>query len=81
MNGLTRLRHAQQRIVKAERRLWLAQVLVWPALIAAGAFSVSGLVWLLRRRSSGGRHELPDTPGAHEAGTVHVALDGGLTTM
>jgi hypothetical protein len=81
MDGLTRLRHAQQRIVKIERRPWLAQVLMWPAVIAAGVSSVGGLVWFLRRRSAGGRHEMPDTPGAHEAGTVHVAPDGGLTPV
>lgn len=79
MNKLTRLRHAEQRIVKVQRRVWLAQVLAWPTVIAAGATSVGVLVWFLRRRSAGNRHEMPDLPGAHEDGTVHVDPDGQLT--
>jgi hypothetical protein len=81
MDKLTRLRHAQQRIVKAQRRVWLVQVLTWPALIAAGALSLGGVLWILRRRYAGGRHEMPDTPGAHEAGSVHVEPDGRLSHM
>jgi hypothetical protein len=79
MDKLTRVRHAQQRIVKAQRRVWLVQVLTWPALIAAGALSIGGVLWILRRRYAGGRHEMPDTPGAHEAGSVHVEPDGRLS--
>jgi hypothetical protein len=79
MDKLTGLRHAQQRIVKVQRRVWLAQVLMWPTVVAAGMLSVGGLVWLLRRRYTGGRHEMPDSPGAHEAGTVHVEPDGRLS--
>ncbi|GAC1635660.1 MAG: hypothetical protein NVS4B6_02860 [Mycobacterium sp.] len=81
MDGLTRLRHAQQRIVKIQWRLWLAQVLIWPAVIAAGASLVAGLLWFLRHRSAGGRHEMPDTPGAHEAGIGKVAPNSGLTPV
>ena len=36
MDKLTRLRHAQQWIVSVQRRVWLAQVLMWPTVIAAG---------------------------------------------
>jgi LPXTG-motif cell wall-anchored protein len=72
MNKVTRLRHARQRAVKVQRRLWLAHALMWPTLIAAGVLLIGGLVWFFRRRSAGGRHEMPDTPGAHEAGTTHV---------
>ena len=79
MDKLTRLRHAQRRIVRVQRRLWLAEVLMWPTVIAAGVSSVGGLVWFLRQRSAGGRHEMPDTPGAHEDGNVHVEPDGQLT--
>ena len=79
MNKLTRLRRAEQRIVKVQRRIWLAQVLAWPTVIAAGATSVGVLVWFLRRQSTGNRHEMPDLPGAHEDGTVHVEPDGQLT--
>jgi hypothetical protein len=79
MDKPTRLRHAQQRIVKVQRRVWLAQILMWPTVVAAGVTSVGGLLWFLRRRSAGGRHEMPDTPGAHEAGTVHVEPNSQLT--
>src|SRR6267154_939476 len=79
MDTLTRLRHAQQRIVRVQRRVWPAQVLMWPTVIAAGVSSVGGLVWILRRRYAGGRHEMPDTPGAHEAGTVQIEPDGRLS--
>ncbi len=79
MDKLTRVRRAQQRIVKVQRRVWLAQVLMWPTVIAAGTLSAGGVVWLMRRRYAGGRHEMPDIPGAHEAGTVHVEPDGRLS--
>ena len=79
MDKLTRLKHAQQRIVKVQRRVWLAQALMWPTVIAAGMLGVGGLVWFLRYRSAGGRHEMPDLLGAHEAGTVHVEPDGRLS--
>jgi hypothetical protein len=79
MEKLARVRHAQRRIIKVQRRLWLAEVLMWPTVIVAGASSVGGLVWFLRRRSGGGRHEMPDLPGAHEDGDVHVEPDGQLT--
>jgi hypothetical protein len=79
MDKLARLRHAQQRIVRAQRRVWLVQVLTWPALIATAVLWVGGVVWILRRRYAGGRHEMPDLPGAHEAGSVHVEPDGRLS--
>ena len=79
MDKPTRLRHAQHRIVKVQRRVWLAQILMWPTVIAAGVTSVGGLLWFLRRRSAGGRHEMPDTPGAHEVGTVQIEPDGRLS--
>jgi hypothetical protein len=81
MDKLTRLRHAQRRIVKVERRVWLAQVFIWPTAVAAGMLAVAGLVWILRHRYAGGRHEMPDLPGAHETGTVHVEPDGRLSQL
>jgi hypothetical protein len=52
---------------------------MWPTVIAAGVSSVVGVVWLSRRRYAGGRHEMPDTPGAHEVGTVQIEPNGGLS--
>jgi hypothetical protein len=79
MEKLSRLRHAQRRVLKVQRSLWLAEVLMWPTVIAAGVSLVGGLVWFMRRRSAGGRHEMPDMPGAHEDGDVHVESDRQLT--
>jgi hypothetical protein len=36
-------------------------------------------VWIMRRWHAGGRHEMPDAAGAHEAGSVHVERDGRLS--
>jgi hypothetical protein len=79
VDNLNRFRHTQQRIVKVQRRVWLAQALMWPTIVAASMLSVGGVALILRHRYSGGRHEMPDTPGAHEAGTVQVKPDGGLS--
>jgi hypothetical protein len=82
MEKLIRLRHAQQRIVRVQRRVWLAQVLMWPTVIAAGVSSVGGLVWILQCRYAGGRHEMPDTPGAHKVGTAAAhAADAYVITV
>lgn len=52
--------------------------LLWRTVIVAGVSTVGALVWSSRRRSAGGRHEMPDLPGAHEDGTAHVTPDGRL---
>ncbi len=64
MNKLARVRHAEKRIVKYQRRVWLAQLVMWPMLVIG---TVAGAVWFLRSRPGSGRHEMPDLPGAHEA--------------
>jgi hypothetical protein len=81
MDKLTRLRHAQQRIVRAQRRVWLAQIVMWPTVLAAGLLSTGIAVLIMRRKYAGGRHEMPDTPGAHESGTVHVEPDGQISRL
>jgi hypothetical protein len=73
MDKLARVRRAEKRIVKYQRRAWLAQVLMWPMIIVG---AVGALVWFLRGRSAGGRHEMPDLPGAHEAGAVDPQANG-----
>ena len=81
MDQLNRLLHAQQRVATVQRRVWLAQMLLWPAVIGAGALSVVGLSWIRQRRYGGDRHEMPDTPGAHETGTLQVQPDGRLAEV
>ena len=79
MDKLARLRLAETRIVKYQRRVWLAQVLRWPTTIVGAVVAVGAgdtLVWFLRSRSVGGRHEMPDLPGAHEAGVVDPQSNG-----
>jgi nitrate reductase NapE component len=76
MDKLARLRLAEKRIVKYQRRVWLAQVLMWPMIIVGAVVAVGTLVWFLRSRSAGGRHEMPDLPGAHEAGVVDPQANG-----
>ena len=76
MDKLARLRLAEKRIVKYQRRVWLAQVLMWPMIIVGAVVAVGALVRFLRSRSRGGRHEMPDLPGAHEAGAVDPRANG-----
>ena len=76
MDKPARLRLAEKRIVKYQRRVWLAQVLMWPMIIVGAVVAVGTLVWFLRSRSAGGRHEMPDLPGAHEAGVVDPQANG-----
>jgi len=76
MDKLARIRDAEQRIGRVQRRVWLAQVLMWPTIIVGAVLFLGALVWFLQRRSAGGRHEMPDLPGAHEAGTVDPQVDG-----
>jgi len=62
MDKLARLRLAEKRIVKYQRRVWPAQVLMWPTILISAVLAVGALVWFLRSRSAGDRHEMPDLP-------------------
>jgi hypothetical protein len=78
MDTLTRFRHARQRIVKVERRLFFAQILMWPTVIAAGGLSIGTIAWFLRRRTAGSRQGSPDAPAAHESlASQTLAVNGG----
>ena len=48
MDKLTRLRYAQKRVVKAQRRLVVAQALFWPTVMLA---SLGAVVAVVRYRS------------------------------
>ncbi len=76
MDKLARLRLAEKRIVRYQRRVWLAQALMWPTVIVGAVVAAGALVRFLRTRSAGGRHEMPDLPGAHEAGAVDPQANG-----
>ncbi|HEX2213886.1 MAG TPA: hypothetical protein VHH12_10650 [Mycobacterium sp.] len=49
MDTLTRLRHTQKRIFKAQRRVWLAQAAFWPMVALVGVAAVAAVV--VRHRS------------------------------
>lgn len=76
MDTLARIGRAERRIVKVQRRLWLAQLLMWPTVLLTGAGVVAVVALVLRRRNEGGKHELPETPGAHRAGADNVDGSG-----
>ena len=40
---------AERRVVRLQRRIWLAQLLVWPVVITAALIGVGWLVKTLRR--------------------------------
>ncbi|OYN80392.1 hypothetical protein CG716_09670 [Mycolicibacterium sphagni] len=78
MDKLARIQQAEHRIARVQRRVWLAQALMWPTIAVAAVLSTGALVWFLQRRSAGGRHEMPDLPGAHEAGTIEPQAEGAV---
>lgn len=61
MDTLTRLRHAQKRIFTAQRRLVVAQALLWPTVVLASAGTVAAVV--LRYRGRGVRGMPPPVDG------------------
>ena len=50
-----RLGRAERKVLRLQRRLWLAQLAMWPTMIVLVALLV-GVLWVVRRRSSPGRH-------------------------
>ncbi|GAB1815741.1 hypothetical protein MUNTM_47810 [Mycobacterium sp. MUNTM1] len=51
-----RLGRAERKVLRLQRRLWLAQLAVWPTVIALAVLLVGGVLWVVRQRSTGGRH-------------------------
>lgn len=71
MESLTRLRDARRTVARTQRRIWLAQALAGPVLVLFGVVALGTVTLWWRRRSLGnGRHELPDTQGAHRLDDV-----------
>jgi hypothetical protein len=67
MTLLTRLRRTERTILKAQRRLWLLQIALWPTLVLTViSMLAAGAWWFLRRNSAppqpapAGRHEAPN---------------------
>lgn len=53
-------------MLRLQRRLWLAQLAMWPTVIVlAVLLLLAGVLWVVRRRSTGGGHRAtPATNGA-----------------
>lgn len=58
-----RLGRAERKMLRLQRRLWLAQLAMWPALIVLAVLLVGGVLWAVRRRSTGGRHAAAPAAG------------------
>ena len=43
-------------MLRLQRRLWLAQLAMWPTAIVLAILLLGGVLWVVRRRSTGGRH-------------------------
>lgn len=48
-----RLGRAERKVLRLQRRLWLAQLAMWPTVIVLAAGLLAAVVWVLRRRSAG----------------------------
>lgn len=51
-----RLGRAERKLLRLQRRLWLAQLAMWPTVIVLAVLLVGGVLWVVLRRSSRGRH-------------------------
>lgn len=51
-----RIGRAERKVLRLQRRLWLAQVAMWPTVIVLAVLLVGGVLWVVRRRSTHGRH-------------------------
>lgn len=65
-----RLGRAERKVLRLQRRLWFAQLAMWPTVIALAVVLVGGVLWVLRRRSTGGRHAA--APGANAPAGEHT---------
>ncbi|ORA09558.1 hypothetical protein [Mycobacterium arosiense] len=65
-----RLGRAERKVLRLQRRLWLAQLAMWPIAIVLAAALLAGTVWVLRRKTAG--QGLDPTPTAIEPAGDHV---------
>ncbi len=59
-----RLGRAERKVLRLQRRLWFAQLAMWPTVIVLAVLLVGGVLWAVRRRSPGGRHAVTPAPDA-----------------
>jgi hypothetical protein len=53
---LHRLRRTERKVLRAQRRLWVAQLAVWPTMIVL-AILLAGVLWMVWQRSAVRRPE------------------------
>ncbi|MGZ4582815.1 MAG: hypothetical protein ACXVYI_00385 [Mycobacterium sp.] len=75
------VRNGQRRVLRLQRRLWLAEMALWPTAILAGILLSAGAFALLRRKSRD-RHAGTVAPtaapvDAPEPAVAAPASDGG----
>ena len=58
-----RLGRAERKMLRLQRRLWLAQLAMWPTAIVLAVLLLGGVLWVVWRRSTGGRHAAAPAPG------------------
>jgi hypothetical protein len=53
MDNLARARHASVQVAKVQRRIWLLQTILWPAVVIGGIVTTVAIGgWLWRRRTA-----------------------------
>ncbi|OBB97919.1 hypothetical protein [Mycobacterium sp. 852002-40037_SCH5390672] len=65
-----RLGRAERKALRLQRRLWLAQLAMWPTVILLAAVLLAGVLWVLRQRSTGRR--LNPAPAATDPAAEHA---------
>ncbi|WP_406816498.1 hypothetical protein [Mycobacterium sp. M23085] len=70
-----RLGRAERKMLRLQRRLWLAQLAMWPTVIVLAVLLVGGGLWMVRRRSTGGRHAA--APATNGQAAAHTPANGG----
>lgn len=59
--ALRSARNGQRRVVRLQRRLWLAELALWPAVLLSAVLLSAG-AWVLWQRRSGVREAAGTTP-------------------
>ena len=68
-------RRAEQVVLRLQRRLWFAQLALWPTVILSGIL-VMAAAWALWRRKSDGRQADTVPPGSDSPNDVDLAIRG-----
>jgi hypothetical protein len=70
-----RARRAEQMVLRLQRRLWFAQLALWPTVVLSGIL-VMAAAWALWRRKSDGRQADTVPPGSDSPNDVDLVIRG-----